>query len=644
MKPSTCLAILIACVAMPAFERWAVAAAASEKPTKPGRPSILLIMPDQMRASAMGCDGNRDVQTPHIDRLAAEGIRFRKTYSNTPVCCPARAVLLTGTYAHRNGMVANDLRLREDQVTLAEVLREAGYRTGFVGKWHLDGGPRTPGFVPPGPRRQGFEFWAGYQCHHQHFLPYYFRDTEERIVVKKFEPEASCDYAVEFLRGQPREQPFFLAVWMGPPHDPYGAPAEYMRRYDPQRLTMPPSWKAGSEVRPARKTPEGEYVATGGREELAAYYAAITAIDDQVGRLLAVLKEIGRDECFIEVWIGRQIAEFARQHSDCAPAVFARAARRCFHRPLIAAVHHDPAALREEFRAYPLRRELQERFAALIPPPQRPEDAQEVASWFFCDAWGNSVARVPEGRTLGMNFAWRSYFHGGPRDMPDDWRPAPSEFVPRTKLSAVFRSRATYCWMVAVSAPVFDDSPERRFLGVVAMTAEVGRFIDFAGTKDQFAVLVDRREGDRPGVVLQHPLFDALLDKQGSLPDRFQTYRVRDDDLPDTQHPQLQEHYSDPLAADPEGGAFKRHWLARMEPVVVRGEPTGWVVIVQEAYDAAIGSTLEQLKRGLKRYGIAALSFVALVMAGLWGLASQLDGARHARARTKRDPGQGDTS
>lgn len=304
----------------------------------------------------------------------------------------------------------------------------------------------------------------------------------------------------------------------------------------------------------------------------------------------------------------------------------------------------ESAALREQFRANPLRRQLQERFAALIPPPQRPEDAEEVASWFFCDAWGNSVARVPEGRTLGMNFAWRSYFHGGPRDMPDDWRPAPSEFVPRTKLSAVFRSRATYCWMVAVSAPVFDDSPERRFLGVVAMTAEVGRFIDFAGTPDQFAVLVDRRGGEQTGVVIQHPLFDQLLDQQGSLPDRFQTYRVRDDDLPDARHPQLQEHYSDPLAADPEGGAFKRHWLARMEPVVVRGEPTGWVVIVQEAYDAAIGSTLENLKRGLKRYGIAALSFVALVMVGLWGLASQLDGARHTRARTKRDPGQGDTS
>jgi arylsulfatase A-like enzyme len=140
-------------------------------------PNILLILPDQMRASAMACDGNKDVQTPHIDRLAAEGMRLKRTYANAPVCCPARAIMLTGTYPHVNGMMANDLRLREEQVTLAERLQTVGYRTGFIGKWHLDGGPREPGFVPPGPRRQGFEFWAAYECHHKHFNPDYFRSS-----------------------------------------------------------------------------------------------------------------------------------------------------------------------------------------------------------------------------------------------------------------------------------------------------------------------------------------------------------------------------------------------------------------------------------------------------------------------------------
>src|SRR6185369_15890584 len=133
------------------------------------RPSFLIVLPDQLRAQALGCMGNPDIRTPHLDALAKEGVLFRNTFANSPVCCPARAVLLTGRYAHANGMVANDLRFRESEVTIAEILRERGYRTGYIGKWHLDGGPRMPGFVPPGPRRQGFDFWAANECSHAHF-------------------------------------------------------------------------------------------------------------------------------------------------------------------------------------------------------------------------------------------------------------------------------------------------------------------------------------------------------------------------------------------------------------------------------------------------------------------------------------------
>src|SRR5207302_6504743 len=104
------------------------------------RPNVLVVIPDQLRAQALGCMGNPDVRTPHIDRLAAEGVLFRQTFANTPVCCPARATLLTGKYPHRHGLVANDLRLRESEPTLAKLLKARGYHTGFIGKWHLDGG------------------------------------------------------------------------------------------------------------------------------------------------------------------------------------------------------------------------------------------------------------------------------------------------------------------------------------------------------------------------------------------------------------------------------------------------------------------------------------------------------------------------
>jgi arylsulfatase A-like enzyme len=250
---------------------------AAQNEPKSGRPNIVMIVPDQMRGMDMGCMGNREVLTPHLDRLASEGVLFRNTFANTPVCCPARAILLTGKYPHRNGMIANDLQLRESERTLAEILAESGYRTGFLGKWHLDGGPRQPGFVPPGPRRQGFEFWAAHECSHEHFRPTYFRDTPKPIREQRFEAEVWADLAIEFLQAK-YDKPFFLEIAMGPPHDPYGAPEKYARLYDANKLTVRPNWIEG--------TPGG------GRKEIAAYYAAITAVDDQVGRIMAELKRL----------------------------------------------------------------------------------------------------------------------------------------------------------------------------------------------------------------------------------------------------------------------------------------------------------------------------------------------------------------
>ena len=260
------------------FLSLSVSSALPAAPRK--RPNILFILPDQLRAQALGCMGNPDVKTPHIDRLASQGILFRNTFANTPVCCPARAILMTGKYTHKNGMVANDLRLREDEVTIAELLRDAGYRTGFVGKWHLDGGQRMPGFVPPGPRRQGFEFWAANECSHDHFNNQYFRDDPKPIPLGKFEAEGWTDLAVGFLgaaKNDPR--PFFLTIQMGPPHDPYKAPAEYTKLYDPAKLTMRGNWKDAAGLP--------------GRKAIAEYYGMITAVDDQVGRMMRTLDELG---------------------------------------------------------------------------------------------------------------------------------------------------------------------------------------------------------------------------------------------------------------------------------------------------------------------------------------------------------------
>ena len=247
-------------------------------PTLPKRPNILFILPDQLRAQALACNGDPNVHTPHIDRLASQGLTFRNTFANTPVCCPARANMLTGRYAHKNGMVANDLRLRETEPSYAELLQRSGYRTGFIGKWHLDGGARLPGFIPPGPRRHGFEFWAANECSHAHFNTQYFRDTPEPIPIAKFEAEGWTDIALNFLQETRTDtRPFFLTIQMGPPHDPYKAPPEYRNLYNPDQLKLRPNWQP---------------TLGAARPEIAEYYGMITAVDDQVGRLLQTLDDL----------------------------------------------------------------------------------------------------------------------------------------------------------------------------------------------------------------------------------------------------------------------------------------------------------------------------------------------------------------
>lgn len=286
------------------------------------------------------------------------------------------------------------------------------------------------------------------------------------------------------------------------------------------------------------------------------------------------------------------------------------------------------------FREDETRRLVQREFEVLIPEEIGPTG--EVASWFFCDPSGVSTVRVPEGSTIGKNFAWRSYFHGGRADWAEwrrpgsteldrSWRPEnPADGRP-VRLSAIFPSQATGQWIVAVSTAVFGGSAsEEQFLGVVALTVELGRFAELQGGKDQFAVLVDRRDGPNQGVILQHPLFNKLLQEDGRLPDRFKKYRLTNGDLPDPGHPGRQQHYRDPLADDPDGGPYDRRWLAQMEPIRVRGRDTGLVVVVQEAYDVAIGSTLEGLKAGLVHRGLIAMLLVVLIMISLWWFATRL--------------------
>lgn len=287
--------------------------------------------------------------------------------------------------------------------------------------------------------------------------------------------------------------------------------------------------------------------------------------------------------------------------------------------------------LREAFRRDPLRQRLQTEFEALIPERMRPGAApkgsrEEVASWFFCDAQGISTVRDPQGDTIGKNFAWRSFFHGGPADRERTWRPAAGEHVEHTQPSDVFPSQASDRWIVAISSPVYSKDPKPRFLGVVALTVQVGGFVELQGREDPsapFAVLVDWRDGPHKGTILQHPLFNKLHAELGRVPDRFLKFAIRPEELPATARPEQMRDYHDPLGGDPTGEEYARRFLAYEYPVSLRGDQS-WRVIVQVAYDDAIGSTLNSLRRGLVRYGIVAAVMITAIVVGLWIFALRL--------------------
>jgi arylsulfatase A-like enzyme len=251
-------------------------------------PNILLVLADQWRADAFGHAGNKDVRTPNLDRLQREGIHFVNAVSGMPVCCPMRASLLTGQRPITHGVFLNDVPLNPEAVTIAKVLRAAGYDTGYIGKWHLTGNGRSA-FIPR-ERRQGFDYWKVLECTHDYNHSAYFADGLEKLYWEGYDALAQTRDAQQYLRDHAKAQkPFFLVLAWGPPHDPYfTAPEKYRALYDPAKLSLRPNVpEAGREN--ARKT-------------LAGYYAHCTALDDCFGELRRTLQEVGLEESTLLVF------------------------------------------------------------------------------------------------------------------------------------------------------------------------------------------------------------------------------------------------------------------------------------------------------------------------------------------------------
>jgi len=238
-------------------------------------PNVVVVQTDQMRAEAMGCTGNDQVETPTMDGMAEEGALCSRAYTPHPVCSPARGSLQTGRYSHSHGVVGNKTRLPTDVPSLAGCLREAGYRTGYVGLWHLDG--ETPRYVPPGPRRQGYEYWRGFNSGVEHHRGHPHPNPDGSVDWEDgYQAAVQTDLALEFIDDHRRvdgDRPFFLYLSWCPPHTPFDAPAEYAELYDPDDLDF-------------RENVPADHRTADLRADLAEYYALVTSIDDQLGRLL----------------------------------------------------------------------------------------------------------------------------------------------------------------------------------------------------------------------------------------------------------------------------------------------------------------------------------------------------------------------
>ena len=275
-------------------------------------PNILFIYADQMRADAMGCAGNPIVKTPNINRLAYEGVRFDNAFVSYPLCTPFRGSFLTGKYAHATGLYSNHFPIPTGQTFVSTLLKNVGYRTGYIGKWHLYGGPK-PGFVPPGENRLDFDHFVGFNRGHEYDRSIFYRDTDQPYHCGRHEPDYQTDHMIEFMDAAISAddgRPFFGYLCFGPPHHPMKIPRHWRRMYDPAEVNLPEgvpnpalqrkvqaeivsrefggdSTHAETSKTQGRRIPAGESETEGEiREFVAGYYGMISNVDFNVGRLL----------------------------------------------------------------------------------------------------------------------------------------------------------------------------------------------------------------------------------------------------------------------------------------------------------------------------------------------------------------------
>jgi arylsulfatase A-like enzyme len=262
--------------------------------------NVLYMFSDQHREASLPGKPYCPVQAPTLDRFRRENFAMENCISNYPLCTPYRAILMTGRYPQQTGVMGNGCTLAPFENALGHTFRNAGYHTGYVGKWHLEDFHEEV-FVPKGPRRQGFEDWRMWAASGRHYGSWTFDpDTGAKIQPSGWNATLMTDDALKFLRRQTHDKPWFLIVSWNPPHPPFNPPQEDAAPYPANKM----------ELRPNIETPTPESVIftpwVKNEETLRAaeqgYYGSIAGIDKEVARILATLEETGQADNTIVIY------------------------------------------------------------------------------------------------------------------------------------------------------------------------------------------------------------------------------------------------------------------------------------------------------------------------------------------------------
>lgn len=265
-----------------------IMASCTQKQTEETKPNVVFVLTDQWRAQDLGFAENEQVKTPALDQLSKEAVVFTNAVSNIPVCAPARASLMTGKYPLSHGVFYNDKPLKSEENCIAEVYKENGYATGYIGKWHINGHPpgmsnREGRLLPvPADRRQGFDYWKVHECTHNYNNSDYFDENDVKHTWEGYDAIAQTKDAIKYIQAN-KEHPFVLFLSFGPPHAPYQtAPARFQEIYKDMNIKLRPNVP--------------EEMAETAREAIRGYYAHMSALDHCVGELQNEIKKLGLEK------------------------------------------------------------------------------------------------------------------------------------------------------------------------------------------------------------------------------------------------------------------------------------------------------------------------------------------------------------